>query len=62
MATRGPRCCQTLATTARNTLIHPVVLPVLAGLVWNLTGLRLPAVLDELLPRWAGPWCRCAWC
>ncbi len=40
---------RTLATTARNTLIHPVVLPVLAGLLWNLAGLPLPAPLDELL-------------
>jgi malonate transporter and related proteins len=40
---------QTLATTARNTLIHPVVLPVLAGLAWNLLGLPLPALADELL-------------
>jgi malonate transporter and related proteins len=40
---------RTLASTARNTLIHPVVLPVLAGLVWNLLRLPLPAVVDELL-------------
>lgn len=39
----------TLLTTARNTLIHPVVLPVLAGLVWNLAGLPLPALVDEIL-------------
>ena len=44
-----PSLGRTLATTARNTLIHPVVLPVLAGLVWNLAGLPLPAPLDELL-------------
>jgi predicted permease len=40
---------RTLALTARNTLIHPVVLPVLAGLAWNLLGLPLPPVADELL-------------
>ncbi len=40
---------QTLATTARNTLIHPVVLPVIAGLAWHVTGAPLPAPLDELL-------------
>ena len=39
----------TLATTARNTLIHPVVLPVLCGLAWNATGWPLPAVVDEIL-------------
>ncbi len=33
----------------RNTVIHPVVLPVLAGLLWNLAGLPLPDVVDELL-------------
>jgi malonate transporter len=38
-----------LATTARNTLIHPVVLPVLAGLGWHVVGMPLPAAVDELL-------------
>ena len=33
----------------RNTVIHPVVLPVLAGLVWNASGLGLHAVVDEAL-------------
>lgn len=40
---------RTLAVTARNTLIHPVVLPVLAGLAWHLVGAPLPALVDELL-------------
>ena len=40
---------RTLARTARNTIIHPVTLPVLAGLAWNLSGLAMPAVLDEVL-------------
>lgn len=39
----------TLLQTVRNTVIHPVVLPVLAGLAWNTTGLTLPAVADEAL-------------
>lgn len=39
----------TLLTTARNTIIHPVVLPVLIGLTWNALGLPLPAVADEIL-------------
>jgi hypothetical protein len=39
----------TLRTTARNTIIHPVVLPVLAGLVWNVSGLGLHGVVDESL-------------
>lgn len=39
----------TLLATARNTIIHPVVLPVLIGLGWNAVGLPLPAVADEIL-------------
>jgi len=39
----------TLLSTARNTIIHPVVLPVLAGMAWNALGLPLPAVADEIL-------------
>ena len=40
---------RTLHNTVRNTLIHPVVLPVLAGLLWNATGWPLPGPLDETL-------------
>ena len=40
---------RTLRTTAYNTIVHPVVLPVLAGLVWNLGGLGLPGPVDETL-------------
>ncbi|MFT3819638.1 MAG: AEC family transporter [Rubrivivax sp.] len=40
---------RTLAQTARNTLIHPVVLPVLAGLAWSLTGWPLHPAVDEAL-------------
>ncbi|MEO6363959.1 MAG: AEC family transporter [Caldimonas sp.] len=43
------RLLQLLATTVRATVVHPVVLPVLAGLAWNATGAALPAVADELL-------------
>ncbi len=39
----------TLLSTARNTVIHPVVLPVLIGLTWNALGLPLPTVADEIL-------------
>lgn len=39
----------TLLTLLRNTVIHPVVLPVMAGMVWNATGLGLNPVLDEAL-------------
>ena len=43
---------RTLAQTARNTLIHPVVLPVLpvlAGLAWSLSGWPLHPAVDEAL-------------
>lgn len=40
---------RTVATTARHTIVHPVVLPVLIGLAWNALGLPLPAVADEIL-------------
>lgn len=39
----------TLYATARNTIIHPVVLPVLAGLWWNASGWPMPQVIDEVL-------------
>ncbi len=46
---QGTPLSKVVATTARNTLIHPVVLPVLAGLAWHLVGQPLPALVDELL-------------
>ncbi len=45
----GARLLGTLATTARNTVVHPVVLPVLAGLAWNASGFALPTFADEIL-------------
>ncbi len=38
-----------LWTTTRNTVVHPVMLPVLAGLAWNVTGVGLHPVADEAL-------------
>jgi predicted permease len=38
-----------LLGTLRNTVIHPVVLPVLAGMAWQATGLALPGPVDEVL-------------
>lgn len=38
-----------LLATVRNTVVHPVVLPILVGLAWNAMGLPLPGVLDETL-------------
>jgi predicted permease len=45
----GGHIVRMLATTVRNTVIHPVILPVLAGLAWNASGLALPGVVDEIL-------------
>jgi predicted permease len=38
-----------LATTIRNTVLHPVLLPVLAGVAWHVLGLPIPAAVDEVL-------------
>jgi predicted permease len=38
-----------LATTVRNTVLHPVLLPVLAGVAWHFLGLEIPAPVDEVL-------------
>lgn len=38
-----------LGVTARNTLIHPVVLPILCGLAWQAVFGALPALADEIL-------------
>jgi predicted permease len=45
----GAHLLGTLAITAKNTVVHPVVLPVLAGLAWNVSGLALPTFADEIL-------------
>lgn len=46
---RSARIGPVLLGTLRNALIHPVVLPVLAGLAWNLTGWAVPVPVDEVL-------------
>jgi len=40
-------------TAARQAVFHPVPLPILAGLLFGLTGLNLPAVVDKPL-QWLG--------
>lgn len=45
----GAALLVTLRTTARNTIVHPVVLPLIAGLLWNASGVALPDLLDQLL-------------
>lgn len=51
LARAGPTASpwRTVQLTVRNAIIHPVVLPVLAGLLWNLTGLGLNPVVDQTL-------------
>lgn len=39
----------TLIKAARATLLHPVPLPILIGLLYSTTGLPLPTVLDQTL-------------
>lgn len=46
---QAPRLMHTLGLMLRNTIVHPVVLPVLAGLAWNLGGFGLHPVVDESL-------------
>ena len=40
---------RTVWQAVRNSVIHPVPLPILAGLLWSLTGWPLPEVLDTSL-------------
>jgi malonate transporter len=40
---------RTLGTTARSTIVHPVILPILAGYLWNATGAPIPGVVDRTL-------------
>ncbi len=48
-AAAGGSLWVTVRQTVRNTLIHPVILPVVAGLAWNLLGLPVPEPMDEAL-------------
>lgn len=45
----GHGLARTLLQTLRNTILHPLLLPVMAGFVWNLTGLGLHPVVDAVL-------------
>jgi len=40
---------QVWRTMLRNIVVHPVVLPLLVGLLFNLAGFELPEVIDQLL-------------
>ena len=46
---RSPSIAAMAFTTARNTIIHPVVLPLLIGWLWNLSGLPIPKVIAYVL-------------
>jgi len=45
----GAQLGAVLFGTLRNAVIHPVVLPVLAGMAWQATGVPLPGPVDEVL-------------
>jgi predicted permease len=45
----------TLSTMVNSTVMHPVVLPVLAGLAWNLTGWPLPELASQILAGLGAP-------
>ena len=45
----GASMAATLRHTVRQTLLHPVVLPVLLGIAWNFGGLGLHPAIDEML-------------
>jgi predicted permease len=52
-ATGAQGALRTVALAARNAILHPVPLPILAGLLFAQTGLRLPAEVDKVL-AWMG--------
>lgn len=45
----GRSLAGTVKTAVRSAVFHPVMLPILLGLAWNLTGLGLHPVVDALL-------------
>lgn len=50
----SPGLAEMVGGTVRKCVVHPVVLPVLAGVLWNATGAGLPGFLDEMLGLLAG--------
>ena len=48
-AERHGSLAQTVRSTVRNAVLHPVTLPVLVGMAWNLTGWGLHPALDQAL-------------
>jgi hypothetical protein len=45
----APSIAATAWTTLRNTIVHPVVLPLLVGWLWNLSGVPIPGVIEDVL-------------
>jgi malonate transporter and related proteins len=58
---RASSAWRAVGTTARRALVHPVVLPILLGLVTTLPGCASPAPWTTCSPRWARRWSRSAW-
>ena len=52
-ATGGPGALRTVAMAARNAIIHPVPLPIIAGLLYATSGWALPPEVDKVL-GWLG--------
>ena len=48
-AERHGSLAQTVRSTVRNSVLHPVTLPVLVGMAWNLTGWGLHPAIDQAL-------------
>ena len=55
-----PSLAATALTTARRAVVHPVVLPALLGLAWNLAGLPLPSRSTTSCRFSSRRSCRCA--
>lgn len=56
--TPGSHPLRAVLQAMRSAVLHPVPLPILAGLAWGLTGLPIPAVIDkplQLLGQAVGP-------
>jgi malonate transporter len=53
MGGEGRHPLKTIGLAVRNAVIHPVPLPILAGLLWGQTGWVMPEVLDKPI-QWLG--------
>ena len=53
MGGEGRHPLKTIGLAVRNAVIHPVPLPILAGLLWGQTGWLMPEVLDKPI-QWLG--------